>query len=168
MLEEMEVQSKLSKSDQMEEQTTENLLYLRFKHCSTVHWVGCCSPLTFLSSALNLWRESTFHAHLVTKHSVLVTLMETHSISLIPVGLTFKMVMCDQPKRHHKGKFLKKEHILHLHFSLRQNLSDMKVHSTCGLSSRLTLAGGGGGRGGEDEGGVLVTTCSGPPCGFTV
>lgn len=46
-------------------------------------------------------------------------------------------------------------------------LLTVKVHSTCGLSSRLTLAGGGG-RGGEDEGGVFVTTRSGPPCGFTV
>lgn len=48
------------------------LFPLRFKHCSTVHWVGCRSPLTFLSSALNL----------------------------------FKMVICHQPKRHHKGKLL--------------------------------------------------------------
>lgn len=57
--------------------------------------------------------------------------------------------------------WLKTEFVRHDGF-----VNSMKVHSTCGLSSRLTLAGGGGG--GEDEGGVLVTTCSGPPCGFTV
>lgn len=84
------------------------------------------------------------------------------------MGLTFKMVMCDQPKRHHKGKFLKEENI-YFFISARDRmvLLTVKVHSTCGLSSRLTLAGGGG-RGGEDEGGVFVTTRSGPPCGFTV
>lgn len=94
-----------------------------------------------------------------------------------PAELTFKVIMCDQPERHHKGKFLKVEKtyrfIIHnsseskdLQFQLSY-ITSLETRCTCGLSSRLTLAGAGG-RGGKVEGGLLETTCSTPPCGFTV
>ncbi len=54
-------------------------------------------------------------------------LMEIHSTEFTPVGLTFKMVMCDQPKRHHKGKFLKEENVLVYYLGFRKKLSDMMV-----------------------------------------
>lgn len=157
----------------MEEGTTEHLFVPQVQ--TLLHYI--LGWLLFSSYVLVFYSESLERNDIPctsgykTSCPFNFNLMEIHSTEFTPVGLTFKMVMCDQPKRHHKGKFLKEENVLVYYLGFRKKWSDMMVlsqvcegTSTCGVSSRLTLAG----RGGEDEGGVLVTTCSGPLCGFTV
>ncbi len=118
----LEEQSKLSKSDQMEEGTTEHLFVPQVQ--TLLHYI--LGWLLFSSYVLVFYSESLEINDIActsgykTSRPFNFNLMEIHSAEFTPVGFTFKMVMCDQPKRHHKGKFLKEENVLVYYLGFRK------------------------------------------------
>lgn len=125
----MEEQSKLSKSDQMEERTTEHLFVPQVQtllHCILGWLLFSSYVLVFYSESLER-NDIPCTSGYKTSCPFNFNLMEIYSTEFTPVELTFKMVMCDQPKRHHKGKFLKEENVLVYYLGFRKKLSDMMV-----------------------------------------